>query len=184
MKQTPPHNSWGGRTRHITAFACNKYLPTGRAALSESFSTLRERVATSLGAVGRGSCGHTQKQGSIPRSPWRFFPPPALVLTPPPGLPDTKIDFFPSSVYLHERYRHGTQKATTASSRIRREETPTQLASLSLCQGEVLPLFTAVKIFFLVGRGMVLLEVARPPDFEISPSWGWPKKKCFIIIIF
>lgn len=37
-----PHNCWGVRTRHTTAFACNKYLPMGRAALSESFSTLRE----------------------------------------------------------------------------------------------------------------------------------------------
>lgn len=32
-KQKPLHNSWGGRTRHNIAFACNKYLPTGRAAL-------------------------------------------------------------------------------------------------------------------------------------------------------
>lgn len=23
----------------------------------------------------------------------------------------------------------------------------------------------------------MFLEVARPPDFEISPSWGWPKRK-------
>lgn len=57
-----PHNSWGRRTRHTTAFACNKYLPTGRAALSESFSTLRERVATSLGLSGRGGAAtHTRR---------------------------------------------------------------------------------------------------------------------------
>lgn len=57
-----PHNSWGRRTRHTIAFACNKYLPTGRAALSESFSTLRERVATSLGLSGRGGAAtHTSR---------------------------------------------------------------------------------------------------------------------------
>lgn len=32
-RRKPLHNSWGGRTRHNIAFACNKYLPTGRAAL-------------------------------------------------------------------------------------------------------------------------------------------------------
>lgn len=43
-----------------------------------SSSTLRERVATSSGAVRRGWRGHAQKQGSTPRSPWKIFPPPAF----------------------------------------------------------------------------------------------------------
>lgn len=51
VKQYPHTRQLGRRTRHTTAFACNKYLPTGRAALSEFFSTLKGRVATSLGAV-------------------------------------------------------------------------------------------------------------------------------------
>lgn len=72
MKQKP-RTTAGEKDQTHYMFACNKYLPTGRAALSESFSTLRERVATSLGAVRRGWYGHAQKQGSTPRSPWRIF---------------------------------------------------------------------------------------------------------------
>jgi len=71
----------------------------------------------------------------------------------------------------------------TASSRLRREGTHTQLGSVTLPTG-VLPLFFAVKILFLVGRGIVFLEVARPPDFEMSPSWGVAQKEASVSLFF
>lgn len=79
QKAPPTPSSWGaggGGPDTRLAFACNKYLPTGRAALSESFSTLRERVATSLGAVGRGSCGCARRQALSQEAPGKSFPQP------------------------------------------------------------------------------------------------------------
>lgn len=85
--------------------ACNKYLPTGRAALSEFFSTLRERVATSLGGCWERGAGPCTEAGLNSEKPLEKLSPTCLPPTPPPGLPDTKIDsLFPSAVYLHERY--------------------------------------------------------------------------------
>lgn len=84
-----------GRKDQTQYSFCMQQVPTHWTCCTwESFSTLRERVATSLGAVGRGWCCLAQKQGSIPRSPT------PLALTPPPGLPNTKIDSF-FIIYLH-----------------------------------------------------------------------------------
>lgn len=64
-----------------------------------------------------------------PRSPWKIHPP--CLLTPPPGLPNTKIDSFLIICLftLKIQTHHCTQKATTASSRVRREGTHAQLGS-------------------------------------------------------
>lgn len=93
-KQNPTQRL-GARTRDTVAF-CMQQVPTHWTccALSESFSTVWERVATSLGAVGRGVCVlHTKKVGLKPSSPWRIDPHPLWhLLTSPPGPPNTKID--------------------------------------------------------------------------------------------
>lgn len=67
----------------------------------------------------------------------------------------------------------------------RREETGTHLGSTVLppVNASCCLLFFAVKILFLVGRVFVFLKVASPsPHFEISPSWGWPKRKQVFIV--
>lgn len=72
----------GGRTRYTIAFACNKYLPTGCAALSESFSTWRERVAMTLGVVRRGCAVHKSRAQS--QWPLENLSPPSLSSSDPP----------------------------------------------------------------------------------------------------
>lgn len=116
------------------------------------------------------------RAGLNPRGPCRT--------SAPPRPPNTKTDSWFTSSLFTDKTHHSTQKAESKQQKSGERKPRPSLAPLHLCQWEVPPLFFDVPILFLVGRGIVFLEAARPPDCEISPSWGWPKRKQVVYYYF
>lgn len=92
-------------------------------------------------------------------------------LTSPPGPPNTKIDsVHPLSIYIKDR--HITIHKGYDSKQQNQKKTQTQLGSTA-----ILPMGGAASSLpFLMGRGIMLLEVACPQILKSALPGGGPKR--------
>lgn len=106
--------------------------------------------------------------------------------TPPPrqGLSNTKIDAVHLSICIKIQTQNCTQKATTVSSRIRREETQPHLGStVTLPMGGIITSLLLKSDSWWAWKLSFLRLLALPPDFKVNSFWEWLKRKQVILLL-
>lgn len=175
-KATPPYTTARSRTRHTTAFTCNKSVPTGHTA-PESFSTVTRSCHVSGGCQWRRWwCGCAQEQGSTPAAPAGPLPHRGhLTLRRTPGSPALYLQI--KHITLHKRLR--------ASSRNQERGNPDPAWLHCTCANGRCHLSSLMfQSSFWWAGGLCSLRLLAPQIVKSALRGGGPKGSKLFIIIF